>query len=149
MKKKKKPDLIIPEDAYKHARSGASVYQISNAYSLPLEVAEKVVRDCASHSDSEAHKMNLQNKIREQVPSAIQTVQMIMTNKDNIVSNDPHVAAIRLKAADTLLKAAARFIDLKTDAVPIEELQPTLFDSVADETGAIELRVVPLLKAVN
>jgi len=149
MRRKKKPDIIIPEDAYKHARSGASVYQISNAYGLSMEVAQKVIQDAASHSDSEAHKINLQNRLREQVPSAIQTVQMIMTNKDNIVSNDPHVAMIRLKAADMLLKTATRFIELKEDAVQIEELQPTLFDSVADETGAIELRVVPLLRAVD
>lgn len=144
MKKKKAPDHIIPEDAYKHARNGASVYQISNAYALPMEVAEQVLKDAATHADSESHKVNLQTTLREQIPGAIKIVQMIMADKDGCTSKDPQVAAVRLRAADILLKSATRFIELKEDSAPFEELQPTLFDSVADENGSIELRVVPL-----
>jgi hypothetical protein len=149
MKKKKAKQIVIPEEAYKRARQGASVYQISNAYKLPMDVAQSVIRDAASHTEFESHKVNLQNMLREQIPSAISVVGQIMANKDRVIELDPQVAMVRLKAADLILKTAAKFVELKVEQEITDELQPTLFDSVADETGAIELRVVPLLRAVE
>lgn len=145
MRKKKPKQIVIPEEAYKRARQGASVYQISNAYNLPIDVAQSVIRDAASYTEFESHKVNLQNLLREQLPSAVAVVSQIMANKDNALERDPQVALIRLKAADLILKTASKFIELKSEVETDEPLQPTLFDAVADETGAIELRVVPRL----
>lgn len=146
MRKKKPKQILIPDEAYKRARQGASVYQISNAYNLPIDVAQSVIRDSANYTEFESHKVNLQNLLREQLPSAIATVSKIMRNddKENLIERDPQVALIRLKAADIILKTASKFIELNPEAESDEPLQPTLFDAVADETGAIELRVVPL-----
>lgn len=143
-RKVKQPDVVIPEEAYRHARAGSSVHQIAHAYGLPIEVAEKVIVEASQHADSHHHKVNLQAKIREQIPTALAILNAVMMNKDGIVSNDLSVAAVRLKAADIILKTAAKFIETKEQQELPEQLQPTLFDSVADETGAIELKVVPL-----
>lgn len=134
----------VSEKLYRLARAGGSVHQIlTEIPNVTYAEAEAAIKEVSEDNKAAgpAHRSNLRNVIREQAMGAISVIYKVANEKET-------TPAIRLRAAETLLKYACDFMDETVMRSWQErpdtsvELQPTIFDfgPVIEENGEISFR---------
>lgn len=148
MKQRKAQKDVSPE-IYKLAKAGASVHQILSVPGLraTFEDAERAVQQAAEDNKlaGPAHRANLRNLMLEQTRGAIAVIAKMADDSIGVSKLKPE---LRLKAAETILKYAAHFMDESVMRSWQErpdsnvELQPTIFDfgPVIEANGEISFR---------
>lgn len=135
-------------DIIKAVRSGASAHAIAAHFLLSIEDASGYIDAVAKEIKQSgfSHRVNLRALIREQASSATKTLRDIMDNRDGILNTPVGCtqALIRMRAADSLLKNAAKFIDEDVVRGFVEQpelpIQQTLFDFESEiDDGAVRL----------
>lgn len=146
-------------------RSGASPHMIARQWKLSIEEAVEYCDAVAAETKTGgiSHRIMLRALLRDQAATAVRTMREIMDghkldsqgNRVQILATkeDKETATIRLKAADSLLKHAQRFIDEDIVRGFIEQpqqtnLQETLFDfeSQVRDDGSTVLIAKPALR---
>lgn len=136
------------QEIIKAVRSGASAHAIAGHFGLTMEEAAGYVDAVAKEIKQSglSHRVNLRALIREQASSATKTLRDVMDNRDGILNTAQGCAQalIRMKAADALLKRAAKFIDEDVVRGFVEQpelpMQQTLFDFESEiDDGAVKL----------
>lgn len=149
-------------------RSGASPHMIARSYQLTMEQAVAYAEALANETKSGgvSHRILLRSLLREQAASAVRTVREVMEgvrrdahgNLVNILATkeDREIAMLRLKAAESMLKNAQRFIDEDVVRGFIEQpaanaMQETIFDfeSQVRDDGSTVLVVRPSLAVLQ
>jgi hypothetical protein len=147
------------------ARKGSSAHQIALRHQLTMEEAAEVISAVADEVKNAAlpHRISLRNMLREQVPAAVGVLMQIAADRTGDGSRildskeKREQAGLRMKAADTILKNAIRFLDEDVVRNFFERpednasgLQRTIWDyhaGVGDE-GAALLSAKPRLVVV-
>lgn len=146
-------------------RSGASPHMIAQRWKLSISEAVEYCDAVAAETKTGgiSHRIMLRALLRDQAATAVRTMREIMDghridqqgNRVSILTTkeDKETAALRLKAADSLLKHAQRFIDEDIVRGFIEQpqqstLQETLFDfeSQVRDDGSTVLIAKPALR---
>lgn len=149
-------------------RSGASSHMIAHKWSLTIEqaVAYSEAVSGETKTGGVAHRILLRGLLRDQASTAVRTMREVMegTRLDvdgklvNILltKEDRDVASLRLRAADSVLKHASRFIDEDVIRGFIEQpnaggMQETVFDFESEirDDGSTVLVARPSLALVG
>ena len=138
-------------------RAGASVHMLAQKFTLTIEQAQDYLELHAEEikQGAPAQRVAIRQALRDQVPGALQVLIEIARNKDGVLDDDKNIAkaAMRIKAADAILKHAGKFVDedvLRGWYEKPENSRETLtvfdYGSEIDETGAITQFARPMLK---
>ena len=150
--KKNTPEIL------KAARSGASAHALAQHFNLTIDEASEAVDYVAREIKQSgfSHRVNLRALIREQTASATKVLQDIMQNRDGILNTPTGCtqAMVKMRAADTILKHAVKFIDEDIVRGFVEQpelpIQQTLFDFVSEvEDGGVKLIAREHLRIVD
>jgi hypothetical protein len=165
-KQKRKSQNRDDEQIINAVRAGASTHMLARQFKLTIEEASDYIESVAAETKEGgiAHRIMLRSLLRDQTPTAVRVINEMMTGvkRDqetgrivNILETklDIEKANLRLKAADTILKHAARFIDEDVVRGFIEQpapsgLQETLFDFESEirDDGSTVLTAKPALR---
>ncbi len=133
---------------------------LATKYNLSINEAQDFI---AVHAEeikqgAPAQRVAIRQAMRDQVPGALQVLIEIARNKDSQLTDDKSlaIAALRMKAADSILKHASKFIDEdvirgwyeKPEALREDR---TIFDfgSEIDSSGSITQFARPVLKVAG
>lgn len=148
-------------------RAGASPHMVARNWKLTMDEAVALAEAVANEvkDGGAAHRVLIRGLLREQASQAIRVVREVMDghrldaqgNRVSILGSreDRDAAALRLKAAETMIRSAARFIDEDVVRAFVEQpaggaVQETLFDFAAtvDDDGGVRLTAQPQLALV-
>jgi urease gamma subunit len=149
-------------------RAGASPHMIARNWKLTMPEAVALSEAVANEvkDGGASHRVLIRGLLREQASQAVRTVREIMDgtridaegNRVNILATKEgrEIANVRLKAAESIMRMASRFIDEDVVRGYMEqpqnpELQETLFDfdSQVRDDGSTVLVAKPSLKLVG